>query len=305
MSIRVQCEGCQKRYMVPDRSSGRTIKCKDCGQAISIPDEPEPKRSSPAKQKRKQLACPACVESSLTERIVKDGLCVDVCRSCRGTWLDGGEFLQLAANTDEAKQELLSLSWEASKTKRRCPRCHSFMSESGFVNYETQIDFCEECDGLWFDAGELKEALQIIKASAPTTKTKRRQKSSSKETVDTVTVSHSSMFEQIYDILRVYLRWYSWGPIIGVIAGIFFCIVLSGSFPMPTMGYVFVFSFTISIWSLISFILVEIGRCKKCRQRSAYRSTGRSKTGGFWNPILYECKCKSCGHSVWSSPTSN
>jgi Zn-finger nucleic acid-binding protein len=90
MSIRVQCEGCQKRYMVPDRSSGRTIKCKDCGQAISIPDEPEPKRSSPAKQKRKQLACPACVKSSLTERIVKDGLCVDVCRSCRGTWLDGG-----------------------------------------------------------------------------------------------------------------------------------------------------------------------------------------------------------------------
>ena len=182
----MHCEGCQKRYMVSDRSSGRRIECKNCGQTISIPDEPEPKRSSPAKQKRKRLACPACVKSSLTERIVKDGLCVDVCRSCRGTWLDGGEFLQLAANTDEAKQELLSLSWEASKTKRRCPRCHSFMSESGFVNYETQIDFCEECDGLWFDAGELKEALQIIKATAPTTKTKRRQKSSSKETVETL-----------------------------------------------------------------------------------------------------------------------
>lgn len=148
--------------------------------------KPEPKRSSPAKQKQKRLACPACVKSSLTERIAKDGLCVDVCRSCRGTWLDGGEFLQLAANKDEAKQELLLLYWEASKTKRRCPRCHSYMSESGFVNYETQIDFCEECDGLWFDAGELKEALQTIKASAPTTKRKRRQKSSSNTTVETL-----------------------------------------------------------------------------------------------------------------------
>ncbi len=197
MSIRVQCEGCQKRYMVSDRSSGRRIECKDCGQTISIPDEPEPKRSSPAKQKRKRLACPACVKSSLTERIVKDGLCVDVCRSCHGTWLDGGEFLQLAANTDEAKQELLSLSWEASKKKRRCPRCHSHMSESGFVNYETQIDFCEECDGLWFDAGELKEALQIIKASAPTTKRKRRQKSSSKETVETL-MTESLADESVY-----------------------------------------------------------------------------------------------------------
>jgi len=186
--------------MVPDRSSGRTIECKDCGQAISIPDEPEPKRSSPAKQKRNQLACPACVKSSLTERIVKDGLCVDVCRSCRGTWLDGGEFLQLAANTDEAKQELLSLSWEASKTKRRCPRCHSYMSESGFVNYETQIDFCEECDGLWFDAGELKEALQIIKASAPTTRRKRRRKTSSEKTVETAMPER--LADESYRVLR-------------------------------------------------------------------------------------------------------
>ena len=71
------------------------------------------------------------------------------------------------------------------------------------MNYETQIDFCEECDGLWFDAGELKEALQIIKATAPTTKTKRRPKSSSKETVETLMAVSQADTGVIYMTIRL------------------------------------------------------------------------------------------------------
>jgi Zn-finger nucleic acid-binding protein len=42
------------------------------------------------------VRCPRCVTETLEERI-QDGVLVDVCRQCRGTWLDRGEFERLIA----------------------------------------------------------------------------------------------------------------------------------------------------------------------------------------------------------------
>lgn len=39
MAIDVSCEGCGKDYRVKDELAGRRIKCKECGEAITIPDE--------------------------------------------------------------------------------------------------------------------------------------------------------------------------------------------------------------------------------------------------------------------------
>ncbi len=37
------------------------------------------------------------------------------------------------------------------------------MFEAAFLDDETRIDFCQECDGLWFDYSELKDSLQFLK----------------------------------------------------------------------------------------------------------------------------------------------
>jgi len=44
------------------------------------------------------MHCPRCETTSLDERD-RDGVTVDVCRSCRGVWLDRGELEKLIART--------------------------------------------------------------------------------------------------------------------------------------------------------------------------------------------------------------
>jgi Zn-finger nucleic acid-binding protein len=42
------------------------------------------------------MKCPRCVSSSLDERD-RDGMTIDVCRDCRGIWLDRGELEKLVS----------------------------------------------------------------------------------------------------------------------------------------------------------------------------------------------------------------
>jgi Zn-finger nucleic acid-binding protein len=44
------------------------------------------------------MHCPRCEQASLDER-EREGITVDVCRSCRGIWLDRGELEKLIART--------------------------------------------------------------------------------------------------------------------------------------------------------------------------------------------------------------
>ncbi len=53
MSITVECDGCSKKYRVPDERAGTVIRCKDCGEKIQIPDDDDeaPPASRPARRK--------------------------------------------------------------------------------------------------------------------------------------------------------------------------------------------------------------------------------------------------------------
>jgi uncharacterized protein len=44
------------------------------------------------------MQCPRCETSSLDERD-RDGVTIDVCKACRGVWLDRGELEKLIART--------------------------------------------------------------------------------------------------------------------------------------------------------------------------------------------------------------
>lgn len=50
------------------------------------------------------MICPRCEQATLDER-EREGITVDVCRSCRGIWLDRGELEKLIARTTRELDE--------------------------------------------------------------------------------------------------------------------------------------------------------------------------------------------------------
>ena len=164
MSICSPCRNCQKQYRLRDEAAGRAFPCANCGQKISVPSQTaaRPQNRNQSRTDSASIACPACNKADLHERELKNGLVVDVCPSCRGTWLDGGELFRLTESKGAAQQSIAVLSWDSTETNRTCPRCHSQMREGTVLDSNTQIDYCDDCDGLWFDATELKGTLQFL-----------------------------------------------------------------------------------------------------------------------------------------------
>ena len=58
------------------------------------------------------------------------------------------------------EQELIAkmkekLAADAKATEMKCPRCEGALKETAFEN--VTIDVCDECSGVWLDAGELAQ----------------------------------------------------------------------------------------------------------------------------------------------------
>lgn len=66
------------------------------------------------------MNCPRCQGAVLDER-ERDGVVVDVCRACRGMWLDRGELEKLVAR---ATRELEEPAWRGDDTPPRGVRYH-------------------------------------------------------------------------------------------------------------------------------------------------------------------------------------
>jgi Zn-finger nucleic acid-binding protein len=65
------------------------------------------------------MHCPRCEQSTLDER-EREGITVDICRSCRGVWLDRGELEKLIARaTRDLDEPLLGQSGPAPEQHSR------------------------------------------------------------------------------------------------------------------------------------------------------------------------------------------
>lgn len=108
------------------------------------------------------MNCPTC--STPLTASVREGISVDTCTSCGGTWLDDAE---LAAVVDARTQPRpaeegvavhkahhAGLPAPGAERERTCPKCGSAMEK---VNYDDWsgiiIDSC--MDGVWLDGGEI------------------------------------------------------------------------------------------------------------------------------------------------------
>ena len=97
------------------------------------------------------MKCPVC--RTVMFVVEYDGVELDVCQDCRGTWFDRGE-LDLVLG-DQATLELAGA--ETSEDKRDCPICSSTMGKMNIgPEGRVLVDVCDEQCGMWFDQGEVK-----------------------------------------------------------------------------------------------------------------------------------------------------
>lgn len=117
--------------------------------------------------------CPNCRQPLIV--VEYEGIELDHCTVCRGTWLDTGELELLAerAGIPTARLAGLFAGGRASGhgrpgetgRPRRCPRCRRRLLVEGLALRDAAgdaergglltIDRCPAADGLWLDPGEL------------------------------------------------------------------------------------------------------------------------------------------------------
>ncbi len=109
-------------------------------------------------QPKEKFICPKCREKTLSYFNTSEGVVVDFCEECSGIWFDKDElasYIELSMDIPE----IAAMKKAGRKTGLLCPKCSTFLDELPFSSKTgLLVDRCEKCGGIFFDAGELKEA---------------------------------------------------------------------------------------------------------------------------------------------------
>jgi Zn-finger nucleic acid-binding protein len=108
--------------------------------------------------------CPVCRDVLITFEL--EGVEIDRCLRCGGTWLDAGEFEMLATPSREgsargAMSDALYKTRGERHGERSCVRCRKKL-EIVRVN-GVELDRCPRGHGLWFDKSELETVIASFK----------------------------------------------------------------------------------------------------------------------------------------------
>ncbi len=105
--------------------------------------------------------CPKCGETLII--IEWEGIEIDYCLSCGGTWLDEGELEMMTALENAEPGELTDALYQKKSQKRSefpCPRCRKKMDQIQVGEPPIVLERCHHGHGLWFDEGEVTEIIQ-------------------------------------------------------------------------------------------------------------------------------------------------
>ena len=108
--------------------------------------------------------------TALSARVYEADIQVDECESCGGMWLDKGELEQIQETIEHdhsaelrAMPDTTVAAYREARDLRpagslRCPSCEAEMSAREYA-YCSQIwvDVCPDCEGVWLEAGELRQ----------------------------------------------------------------------------------------------------------------------------------------------------
>ncbi len=95
-----------------------------------------------------------------------EGIELDRCVNCRGTWLDAGELervVEFAGIRPGKLTEAVRTAGSGRRGQRRCPRCSRKMRVVTIgQSPAVEVDRCPIGHGIWLDAGELRAVVQLF-----------------------------------------------------------------------------------------------------------------------------------------------
>lgn len=110
------------------------------------------------------MECPVCRESMVV--IEYKSIELDYCAGCMGVWFDGGEIeLLLETAGIPVPPDTIIFTEARSKSReihRPCPICRKPMDKVSPPDSAVILDQCPEGDGIWFDAGEIAQAVKDV-----------------------------------------------------------------------------------------------------------------------------------------------
>lgn len=106
--------------------------------------------------------CPECGEPLVAFEL--EGIEIDRCVTCGGTWLDAGELAtitELSGAAPGRMREALAAAKGRKAEKRRCPRCRAKLRVITIGEEEPiELDRCPRGHGLWLDRGEIRAVIK-------------------------------------------------------------------------------------------------------------------------------------------------
>lgn len=113
------------------------------------------------------ICCVKC--NSILDRATFQGLEVDLCPKCGGLWLDRGEITRAARLPEKELARLRGLlTGQAgpppvpTESIAPCPACPGKLAE--VMLGSVHVDYCDRCQGIFLDKGELEQAVNAVRA---------------------------------------------------------------------------------------------------------------------------------------------
>lgn len=123
------------------------------------------------------MNCPAC-HTELRELPTPEGVTIDFCGACRGSWFDRGELLYVARRPSALGPMLERPLVAAAPSPLACPHCSTPMERGGVGSMQAVIDRCATCGGIWLASGVRTRLDQVSAPSgAPSAVTSSRMAS--------------------------------------------------------------------------------------------------------------------------------
>jgi membrane associated rhomboid family serine protease len=119
------------------------------------------------------MKCPSC--ATRLREVKSRMVLIDVCPKCAGVWFDSGEFVDFVRSLTEDEEILPMIPrlfqprqvhalTDVEEPEKICPRCDLPMRTFNYASDSNVfLDKCPSCNGLWADAGEVRQVARHLK----------------------------------------------------------------------------------------------------------------------------------------------